>query len=407
MTKPSSRSLPPCIVLGVDTAIGLTMIRELGRHHVPVIGVGRHRTAIGGASRYCTSLVLREHDREMGDWLSDIIRATGAGALMASSEGDLLTLAGLPVQIDGCRILTPRAAPLDIVLDKVSTLTTARLMGLDTPPSWRPIAGEDVAARAESLHYPVILKWPHPPRKWPILEAAGLPFIKSEFIHDAEQLVCALRRYDPIGLWPLVQGWCPGYGLGQMLMMHQGRATLRFQHRRLREYPARGGISTLSASVPLADHAAQMARSEALLAAIGWEGPAMVEYRHDPETGRYWLMEINGRFWGSLPLASQAGAEFVWGQYRQAMLDEAPGPAEQAYRARRARYLVPDAKRLVEVLRDPHGAGHAPFSRAAELATFLADFLRSDTGYYVGSLRDPGPLWRDLRSMAGQLLARP
>ena len=36
----------------------------------------------------------------------------------------------------------------------------------------------------------------------------------------------------------------------------------------------------------------------------------MVEYRHDPLSGQYWLMEVNGRFWGSLPLATAAGADF-------------------------------------------------------------------------------------------------
>jgi hypothetical protein len=328
---------------------------------------------------------------------------------MASSEGDLVALADMPAMVDGCRILTPRHGPLDAVLDKVTTLDAARTLGLDTPTSWRPCAGEDFAVRAAQLDYPVILKWPHPPRKWPILDAAGLPFIKAEHITNASDLLLALSRYDSIGIWPLVQGWCGGHGLGQMLLMHDGRATLRFQHQRLREYPAMGGVSTLSAAIPLDQHRAQMARSEQLLAAIGWEGPAMVEYRHDPASGRFWLMEVNGRFWGSLPLASQAGAAFVWGQYRQAMLGEGPNPAEQRYRPLRARYLGPDIKRLSQVLQDPVGSaglGHQPFSRMRELMAFVADFFRLDTGYYVGSLSDPGPLLRDLSTMFLNLLGK-
>ena len=54
----------------------------------------------------------------------------------------------------------------------------------------------------------------------------------------------------------------------------------------------------------------------------------MVEYRHDPSTGRCCLMEINGRFWGSLQLAIDAGVDFVerffvhkWADYPQARPD--------------------------------------------------------------------------------------
>jgi protein-tyrosine-phosphatase len=36
----------------------------------------------------------------------------------------------------------------------------------------------------------------------------------------------------------------------------------------------------------------------------------MVEFKYAPATGEFRLMEINGRFWGSLPLAVAAGADF-------------------------------------------------------------------------------------------------
>lgn len=36
----------------------------------------------------------------------------------------------------------------------------------------------------------------------------------------------------------------------------------------------------------------------------------MVEYKRDAETGQPYLMEVNGRFWGSLQLAVDAGVDF-------------------------------------------------------------------------------------------------
>ena len=78
-------------------------------------------------------------------------------------------------------------------------------------------------------------------------------------------------------------------------------------HRRLHEMPHTGGASSLRESWW---DAAIMADAEAKLAAIDWQGVAMVEYRHDATTGDFRLMEMNLRFWGSLHLALHAGVDF-------------------------------------------------------------------------------------------------
>jgi predicted ATP-grasp superfamily ATP-dependent carboligase len=389
--------LPTAIVLGVDTPIGLTVVRELGQHDVPVVAVGRSKRAIGGASRFTERLVVRPGSEAMADWLPGVIRETGASALFAISEGDLLELAELPPVIDGCHILTPRREQLDIVLDKSRTMVLAKAAGVRTPDSWQPYATDDLAAHTAVLSYPVVLKWSDPPRVQAELEAAGLSLEKVEYAETAQELLTILRRYDLLGQYPLVQSYCPGEGLGQMLLMHGGKAALRFQHRRLREYPARGGVSTFCESVAVTKHVAQMKRSEKLLNAIGWEGPAMVEYRYDVATGQYWLMEVNGRFWGSLPLASQCGAHFAWGQYRAVVLGETTG-APTGYRQRRARYLIPDTRRMIELWRS-RSAG-----KSDALVDYVADFFDSATGYYVWWSRDPGPLWRDVRNIFRRLL---
>jgi predicted ATP-grasp superfamily ATP-dependent carboligase len=389
--------LPAAIVLGVDTPIGLTVVRELGCHHVPVIAVGRTPRAIGGASRFARRFVVRPADRSLAQWLPDLISESGAAAIFAISEGDLIELAGLPDVIDGCRILTPRKDQLDMVLDKRRTIDAARKCGIMVPDSWQPVAGRDIAVHARTLTYPVAVKWSDPPRVVAALAAAGIELQKVEYAETPCALLTILQRYDRFGHYPLVQSYCPGEGLGQMLMMAGGCARLCFQHRRLREYPASGGVSTLCESVAVTDHAGQMEKSGALLRDISWEGPAMVEYRYDRETGHYWLMEINGRFWGSLPLAHQCGAHFAWEHYRTAVLHETSA-APTPYRLRRARYLIPDSRRLVEQMR-------APSARKADaIFDYVADFFDPQTGYYIWSTRDPGPWWRDAKNVVRRLL---
>lgn len=395
--------LPPALVLGVDSPIGLTVVRELGEQGVPAHAIGSRRS-IGRASRYCRGFTERPRV-PIADWLPDLIDATGARALLAISENDLVQLAALPAEINGCAILTPRAGPLGIVLDKAETLRRAAAIGIDTPPTWQPSADDDVAAHAESLSYPAVAKWADPPAILPLLERAGLDFIKAEFLHDADAMLAMIERYRPLGHWPLVQSYCPGVGIGQMIFMDRGEPVLRFQHRRLREWPPEGGTSTCCAAEPLDRHASQMEKSVALLRAIGWQGPAMVEYRYDARSGKYWLMEVNGRFWGSLPLARHCGARFAWEAYRRAVLgDERPAPPPRAGRS--ARYMVPDTRRLLRVLFGAAEIADPMFQvrRGRELLAYVGGFLDPRVRYYVGALRDPGPLCRDALSIVRKAL---
>ncbi|MGE4321634.1 MAG: hypothetical protein AB7E60_01235 [Sphingobium sp.] len=193
------------------------------------------------------------------------------------------------------------------------------------------------------------------------------------------------------------QQYCGGVGVGQMIHRHGAAATLAFQHRRLHEWPPEGGVSTFCTAEPRDLHQPQMALSQTLLAALGWEGPAMVEYRYEPETGRYWLMEVNGRFWGSLPLALHCGAYFAWESYRRAVLgDSAPAPVPRD--DLRARYMIPETKRLVRVL-FRRGRIEDPFFRARpvrDLMAYMLAFLDPRMRYYIFTLSDPRPWLRDL-----------
>jgi predicted ATP-grasp superfamily ATP-dependent carboligase len=400
-------ALPPVIVLGIDTPIGLSVVRELGMRGVPVYGIGRCENAIGAASRYCLAASVRPANGALEQWLPQLIAKVGAKALLAISEDDLIALAAMPDVIEGCQILTPRAGPLRIVLDKRETLARAAALGIDIPETWQPAEADDFPARAAALAYPIVAKWPDPPRVVAALAAVGLPLHKAEFIGDAAALLALLERTRGLKLWPLIQQYCPGSGLGQMLFIDQGLATLRFQHKRLHEWPAEGGVSTLCRVEASALHATQMAKSEALLKAIGWQGPAMVEYRYDPVNGRYALMEINGRFWGSMPLATHAGAHFAWEAYRRAVLgetSEAPPHCEGL----RARYMIPETRRLLRLL---FGRGRIadPFFTAhpvKDLIAYLAGFLDPNMRYFVFSLSDPGPFLADAKAVLFKALRR-
>lgn len=397
---------PGAIVLGLETAIALTVVRELGERGVPVHGIARSADAIAIASRHCSAWTIRPPG-PIAQWLPDLIAKTGAGAVLAIGETDLIQLAQLPARIGVCHILVPRPDQLARVIDKACTLDVATDAGLRIPQTWQPKAGEDFADCAAAMHYPLIAKWANPPEVIPVLEQAGLEWLKTEYIHTTDALVDLLDRYAPIGRWPLIQQYCPGVGLGQMLYMQDGVATLRFQHRRLHEWPPEGGVSTLCQAEPSDRHQPQMALSEALLRALDWTGQAMVEYRYDAPSGQYWLMEVNGRYWGSLPLAYHCGAHFAWEAYRRTVLgqaDPAPTPRDDL----RARYMVPETKRLARLLLTPDRIENPFFQRRplADLTDYIAGFFDPKTRYYVLTLSDPRPWLSDLGQMFRKVLRR-
>jgi protein-tyrosine-phosphatase len=69
-----------------------------------------------------------------------------------------------------------------------------------------------------------------------------------------------------------------------------------------------------------------------LVRAAGWHGVAMVEFKLDEVTGECRLMEVNGRFWGSLPLAVAAGADFPYYLVELLTRNRRPAPEERPAR---------------------------------------------------------------------------
>ena len=179
----------------MENAIALTITRELGEHDVPVHGVARDASAIAVASRHCRGWTRRP-DGLIASWLPDLIARTGARAVLAIAESDLMELATMPPMIGDCHILAPRLDRLARVLDKRQTLEAAAGAGLLTPQTWQPVPGEDFAARLADMRYPLVAKWANPQAILPVLEAAGLEVL----VHRVILAVRAVRAVGACGV---------------------------------------------------------------------------------------------------------------------------------------------------------------------------------------------------------------
>ncbi|WP_436343036.1 ATP-grasp domain-containing protein [Natronorubrum sp. FCH18a] len=102
---------------------------------------------------------------------------------------------------------------------------------------------------------------------------------------------------------------------GFFALYDEGEAVATFQHCQRRGWEYCGGPSAYREAVY--DPELESAGRD-LLDELEWHGLAMVEFLRDTDDEEYKLMEINPRFWSSLPFSVTAGADFPYYYWQQA-----------------------------------------------------------------------------------------
>ena len=221
----NNQDLPAVLILGIDTPIGLTMIRELAEYHVPVYGVATSKEGIGLYSRYLKKGFIHSGDNDsLIELLNHIAAEFNVPYLMTISEQRILFLQEHSHLLKGITALIPKNKQMLSVLDKSYVYEVAEKIGINIPKSY---IIED-QNNLDSVELPVILKWANPNKVLSCLSTQGIPFLKCEYCYTQNELTTSLQRYSLIKQYPLVQSYCVGIGLGHMIYMHKGEAILKF-----------------------------------------------------------------------------------------------------------------------------------------------------------------------------------
>lgn len=396
-------------MLGVDTPIGVAILRDLGRHKYYTICIGYSKSSIGFYSRFCNRQEVRKKSEL--DFIRQLLTLAAefpGAALLAISESDHLIINRHRATLEkSLAVLSPKQEMLEQALGKADSIKCAKNVGIRVPRTFRAKTLEEVERNQNLMKFPVVLKWTDPNEVANDLSQAGLKLHKYQYAYNFQDLLDKLRPYIAISQLPLVQEYCPGQGIGQMFLMHKGEIVLEFQHQRIHEWPPEGGVSTLCKSIPLKHHQSCRQRSVELLRAMQWEGVAMVEYRYDSASNEYFFMEVNGRFWGSLPLAIAAGVPFA-----TALVQTAGGSAlnieQPEYPSIQCRFMIPEVRRLVRLLfqsksiQDPSYR----YSKIKEFFDFFLYFFHPKMSYYLFTLSDPGPFFADIKNMTSKAILK-
>jgi predicted ATP-grasp superfamily ATP-dependent carboligase len=244
----------------------------------------------------------------------------------------------------GIPVAGPSGELVRYALDKTLQLETARTAGLPVPESEVVQSPEAVAPAS----YPAVVK-----------PALALYEVDGRLVRPTGAAVANEAELERVR----EKGWQPPlvvqpliYGTGEGLFGHvrrDGRVAAWSAHRRVRMLNPEGSASSACESIPV--DTSLTGPAERLLGEIRWRGLFMLEFLRDEE-GRPWLMELNGRPWGSMALARRRGFEYpawaVEGALDESFVPEAPEHPPDVL----CRNVALELVHLAFVLRGPQSA---------------------------------------------------
>jgi predicted ATP-grasp superfamily ATP-dependent carboligase len=313
----------------------LAIARYLGRegHTIHIL---HHKKSAPAFSKYCSSLILSPPIEEREAYVHFLI------SHIRQHPYDLLIPVGVHAyqycvneykEINKyLKLEVAPGAAFEIAINKRSTFKFAETHGIDHPKSFYPENLEEAIALSEIVEYPAVIKSSNESViKFPTLYADNKETLIDQLNHIYSGFSSQLDK-----AFPIIQERIQGDGFGFFAVYQRGVCKKVFMHKRIRENPVSGGVSTSAQS--FYDEKLLQAGKK-VLDALQWHGQAMVEFKQERTSGAYKLIEINPKFWGSLELSLSAGMNFPEHLCKMARGDELTY-SETYHRKRRFIWLV-------------------------------------------------------------------
>ncbi|WP_135827402.1 carboxylate--amine ligase [Halorussus halobius] len=386
----SERREGTVVVPAIGVASSVACLRSLGRAGVRTVVVSEFDDPPGFRSRYADETVSVPDPTEdlsaYAEALLSLAEREDVRTVVPFREADVYALAKRRGAFEA-HVGTPWPSmeTLRGAQDRVELFETARAAGVPAPDTatfdeWDDWDEEVVVKPRYTLPAPayvgeaVASEFPH----------ATTTYVDPSETPDRESLVAEM------GHVPIVQEYVSGSDeYGFFALYDHGEPVATFQHRQRRGYKYCGGPSAYreSVAIPELEDAGR-----ALLDALDWHGVAMVEFLRDDD-GQFRLMEVNPRFWSSLPFTVQAGVDFpylYWSHATGRLPDEPPD-----YDVGVAGHLLRgELVHLYSVLFEEYPLVDRPsFARTA--TAILGSLLRHPRFDYLAA-DDPGPFVGDL-----------
>lgn len=380
------------LVFGDDGRIALAVIRSLGRSgkEVHVAPFDWHSPTL--ESRYISTVHrLPRYSDDADRWVEAVETLLQQNAfdlvVACCDDRTILPFHQHRSRFSSYRIAIPNPQSIDALFDKAATRQLCARLGVPVVDGevlkgcWT--AGE----LGKRFGFPLVVK---PRRSFSIDHLDILE--KVAIVDDEPQLERVLANLSEPSAF-LIERYFEGEGGGLSVLANSGEILVSFQHRRLHE--GRGGCSSYRVSEEV-DPEIIRACSK-ICQELKFSGVCMFEFRKKRETGEWILIEVNARFWGSLPLPVSLGVDFP--TYLYDLMVHGRAQATVSYPAGiRSRNIMLDANTLLARLSE---------AEIRQLPSLLADFASfglQPLSWMTGRERSDSIVLDDIRPGIAELL---
>ncbi len=274
----------------------MACVQSLGRlgHQVSVIGSDPGYPL--ATSKYCHEIVVcaREEHGAYADDLLRTVREGGYDMLIPISDR---TIAVVSDHLDEIRKHTrlelPRPDQIALAGDKVQTMRFAEAHGVVIPPTYYPSDMEALETLSREIDYPCVAKLP-----------VSTASHGVKVVHDAAGLKRFFIDQGTKENWPFIQGFIAGDLYDVTAVCDQGRVVAHFAFRSPIDSQV-GGTPPFAYTV---NDPVLLDATIKVLEGIGWHGAVDLDFLRGDD-GRYYLLEVNPRFSGTINFAYKMGVD--------------------------------------------------------------------------------------------------
>lgn len=308
---------PTVVLLGIDRLLGLQLARILWQRGLSVVGV-----AVDPGSHYCRTRAARSIFAS-ADFEADPVAALQAIAksaddadgarpiLIPCTDEFVWWLAERRASLSGhAHFLLASDECLERLADKARFCRELEAEGHPIPPTRVVSDAVAVEAAAQALAFPVVVKPSRRSPEW--MRASG----GAKVLRVDDEAALAARCAPLLEVAPelVLQSWVPGpddcmYSVFVCLDRESRPAMPPLVVRKLRQWPPEIGVGSLAEQV---DEPALASLALEILRARGFVGTGSMQFKRDPRTGRFVVIEMNTRFALNFSLCEASGLDATW-----------------------------------------------------------------------------------------------
>jgi len=382
------------LILGAETTQAVAIARSLGTRGYDVYVASSSRNSIANFSKFVKGSFLYSSPIESPYFfvkdLLKILSLHNFDLLICTHETNIIPIMFYREDVEKLTNLPlPPNKVLMKVFNKKEVTELAKKLRIPIPKTYFIENEDEVEELAKEMIYPVVIK-PQFTAYWDgksrTMSRGKAKIAKNSY--EFSEIVKELKQGD---YFPLVQELIPelgsgGIGISTLIDKHQNLKAI-FLHRRLKEVDVQGGASAVCESIPIIDELKNQTLK--ILRELNFWGVSMTEFKNDPRDNTPKLMEINGRFWGSLPLAIYCGVDFP-ALFVELMLGKTQSTSDSYAIGERMRHSTSYTSRLINVIFDQIPVWLRPhISKYQEVKDYCKYTITSRD--YIFSFNDPLP----------------